>query len=281
MQALLKYRGGKRREIKFFEEYFPEDFDVYIEPFIGGGAVYFHLEPQKAIINDINKPLIEFYKGLRGNYDQVTKDLNELSIQYKENRDEFDKLKIDNPDKLIEDKNEDLYYKIRDMYNSLIDKEYTDAALYYFINKTAYSGMIRYNSNGEFNVPYGRYKNFKVSNITTEHKKLLNKTKIYCKDFEEIIKMAGPNDFIFLDPPYDTVFKDYGNITTSFGEEEHKRLAKVFKESEAKIMLIISRTPLIMDLYSDYIKGSYDKKYAVNIRNRFESEAKHLIITNY
>lgn len=281
MQALLKYRGGKRREIKFFEEYFPEDFDVYIEPFFGGGAVYFHLEPEKAIINDINKPLIDFYIGLKNNYNQVTKELNELSDLYKANRNEFEDLKKNNPNKIVEDKNEDLYYKIRNMYNSIIEKEYTDAAIYYFINKTAYSGMIRYNSNGEFNVPYGRYKNLKVNNITVDHKKLLNKTKIYCKDFEEIIKMAGPNDFIFLDPPYDTVFKDYGNMKTNFGEEEHRRLAKVFKESEAKIMLIISKTPFIMSLYKDYIKESYDKKYAVNIRNRFESEAEHLIITNY
>lgn len=78
--------------------------------------------------------------------------------------------------------------------------------------------MIRYNKNGEFNVPYVRYKNFKASNINKSHKRLLQNTKIYNKDFEEIIKMAGPNDFVFLDPPYDTVFKNYGNMSTNFGE---------------------------------------------------------------
>ena len=264
MQAMLKYSGGKRNEIKYFKKYIPKEFDKYIEPFIGGGAVYFHLEPEKAIINDINTPLIEFYKGIRDNYEKIYEELKELNEEYRD-----------------EEKREELYYKIRDMYNGKIEVKYEPAAIYYFINKTAYSGMIRYNQKGEFNVPFGRYKNINIDAISEEHHKLLKKTKIYNENFEKIIKMAKKDDFVFLDPPYDTTFKEYGNLKNDFGENEHRKLAKIFKESKAKIMLVISETPLILELYGDYVVDTYEKRYAVNIKNRFKSKAKHLIIKNY
>lgn len=124
---------------------------------MGGGALYFYLEPRQAIINDINSKLIGFYKGVRNYYPRLRKELDKIELEYTKNRAEFDALKLKFPNERVEDKNEANYYLIRDMYNGLIEKQYSDALLYFYINKTAYSGMIRYNSRGEFNVPYGRY----------------------------------------------------------------------------------------------------------------------------
>lgn len=153
----------------------------------------------------------------------------------------------------------------------------------FFINKTAYSGMIRYNAKGEYNVPFGRYKNFNTKLITEEHYELLKRTKIYNYDYSEIFNMAGNDDFIFLDPPYDCVFSDYGNETyrDGFGEDEHRRLANDFANLPCKSLLVIGKTALTEELYGKCIVEEYDKSYAVNIRNRFKSDAKHIIVTNY
>ena len=169
------------------------------------------------------------------------------------------------------------------MFNHKTEVEYLDAVIYFFINKTAYSGMIRYNANGEFNVPFGRYKNLNTKLITDKHYELLGRTGIYNCDYSKIFDMAGADDFIFLDPPYDCVFSDYGNETykNGFGEEEHRRLANDFKNLPCKALLVIGKTPLTEELYGSHIIDEYDKSYAVNIRNRFKTDAKHIVVTNY
>lgn len=282
MKPILKYRGGKTKEIKFFKKYIPK-FDTYIEPFFGGGAIYFYLEPEKAIINDINHRLIEFYAGLVKEYAKTRKELDFLGKEYKINRTAFEEKKRQYPDEKVPDANEHIYYEIRDMFNKKIDLQYTYATIYYYINKTAYSGMIRYNKAGEYNVPYGRYKNFNTHLLTDNHYDLLKTAKIMNTDYVKAFKLAKPNDFIFLDPPYDTTFSGYGNevFTGDFGEDEHRRLAEDFKNLSCKAMMIIGETELTDELYSSYIKDKYLKKYSVNIRNRFKSSASHLVITNY
>jgi DNA adenine methylase len=159
MKPLVKYRGGKSREIPQIIKHIPQFEGRYIEPFFGGGALYFYLEPKKAIINDINSKLIAFYKGVKNDYDKLRIELDEIEELYSLNRRSFEKLKSKTPELRVDDENDTLYYQIRDMFNDLSEKKYSDALLYFFINKTAYSGMIRYNSKGEFNVPYGRYSN--------------------------------------------------------------------------------------------------------------------------
>lgn len=282
MKSILKYSGGKAKEIKFFKKYIPK-FDTYIEPFFGGGAVYFYLEPEKAIINDINHRLIEFYADLVKEYVKTRKELDFLEKEYKINRTAFEEKKGQYPDEKVPDANEHIYYEIRDMFNKKIDPQYTYATIYYYINKMAYSGMIRYNKAGEYNVPYGRYKNFNTHLLTDNHYDLLKTAKIMNTDYVKAFKLAKPNDFIFLDPPYDTTFSEYGNeaFTGDFGEDEHRRLAEKFKNLSCKAMMIIGETELTDELYSSYIKDKYFKKYSVNIRNRFKSSASHLIITNY
>ena len=281
MNPMIKYRGGKSKEISHFISNMPENYNRYIEPFCG--ALYFYLEPQNAIINDVNTRLYSFYKQMKEKYPIARGQLDEIQIIYERNQKEYEAIKKQHPEERVENKNEALYYKMRDMFNHKIKCEYLDSVVYFFINKTAYSGMIRYNAKGEYNVPFGRYKNFNTKLITEEHYELLKRTKIYNYDYSEIFNMAGNDDFIFLDPPYDCVFSDYGNETyrDGFGEDEHRRLANDFANLPCKSLLVIGKTALTEELYGKCIVEEYDKSYAVNIRNRFKSDAKHIIVTNY
>ena len=280
---MLKYRGGKSKEISHIMEHIPVFNGRYIEPFLGGGAVFFHLEPERAIINDINTPLMAFYRGVRDDYHNLRCELDGIETLYNENRAAFDALKALHPDERVEDLNEELYYKIRNMYNNLVEREYSDALLYYFINKTAYSGMIRYNARGEFNVPFGRYKNINTRLVTKEHSELLKRAELFNGDYSDIFNMSQQGDFMFLDPPYDCIFSDYGNekYRDGFNEDNHRRLAQDFRNIGCMAMMIIGRTPLIEELYNGMIVDEYGKQYAVNIRNRFKSAANHIIVTNY
>ncbi|MEG1567742.1 MAG: Dam family site-specific DNA-(adenine-N6)-methyltransferase [Anaerovoracaceae bacterium] len=283
MKPLIKYRGGKSKEIPHIMEHIPQYNGRYIEPFFGGGALYFHLEPKKAIINDINSKLIAFYNGVKLNYPILRTELDEIERIYEENRRQFDNLKAKTPNERVEDKNEEFYYQLRNMFNDTAEKKYTDALLYFFINKTSYSGMIRYNAKGEFNVPFGRYQHLNTSLVTQQHSKLLVNTEIFNEDYKAVFDMAEKDDFMFLDPPYDCVFSDYGNeeYKNGFDDTCHIALADDFRNLKCKALLVIGRTPLTERLYGDMIIDEYAKTYAVNIRNRFKSATTHILVANY
>lgn len=245
--------------------------------------MYFHLEPKKAIINDINTKLIDFYKAVKCNFNPLRKELDEVELLYLKNQKEFDELRMENPNEKIINKNEDMYYRMRSMFNGISPKEYSDALLYYYINKTAYSGMIRYNSKGEFNVPFGRYATLNTKSVTLSHSKLLESTEIYNTNYFDIFNMCNSGDFVFLDPPYDCVFSDYGNkeYKDGFNEDNHRKLSEDFKNLPCKAMMVIGKTPLTEELYGNNIVDEYKKNYSVNIRNRFKSDAMHIIVTNW
>lgn len=281
MDAIIKYRGGKRREIPNFIDLIPDDYNTYIEPFFGGGALFFRQEPEHAIINDINVSLINFYRQIANQYEPVMVELQHLYEIYEQNAAQYNEQKKSNPELRVENKNEQLYYSLRDMYNEVIPSEYHQATLYYFINKTAYSGMLRFNAQGQYNVPFGRYKHFNVSNITERHRDLLQRTQILNEDFEDIFDLAHPDDFIFLDPPYDCAFHEYGNLTDDFNEGEHRRLAQAFYNLNCRALMVISRTPLTTELYGQHVVAEYPIRYSVNIRNRFTGDASHIVVTNY
>ena len=283
MKPLIKYRGGKSKEISSFIKYIPEQFDTYFEPFFGGGAVFFYLEPRKAIINDVNAKLMGFYLDVKEKYDIVRQQLDELQAIYENNQIEYKRAKMLRPNERVENKNEALYYTLRDMFNHKIEPKYLDSVVYFFINKTAYSGMIRYNAQGEYNVPFGRYQNFNTQLVTSKHHELLQRASLLTGDYSVTFSMATKNDFMFLDPPYDCIFNDYGNVETAngFNEAEHIRLATDFRKLKCKAMMVIGKTPLTVELYGDLIIDEYFKAYAVQIRNRFKSESKHIVVTNY
>lgn len=282
MKPILKYRGGKYREIPLFEKYIPKKYSRYIEPFLGGGAVFFYLEPKKAILNDLNHRLMIFYKQIRDDYQIVKEQLSKIQKIYEHNQLQYITKKKQCPTEKIPNANESLYYQMRNFFN-YPSKEYLESVVYLFINKTAYSGMIRYNKSGEYNVPFGRYPNFNTELISQKHSDLLNKADLFTRDYRDIFEMSTVNDFMFLDPPYDCVFNDYGNLdmTNGFDEKEHIRLSQEFKKLKCKALMIIGKTELTMNLYHNYICDEYHKNYAVNIRNRFNSANKHIVVKNY
>lgn len=282
MNPVLKYRGGKQREIPEFIGQIPRHFHRYFEPFLGGGSVFFYLEPQHAVIGDVNERLITFYTQLRNQYPLMREQLDALQREYEENQAAFEELKRLNPDQRCENQNEALYYSLRQQYNHPTG-QYLDGVLYYFINKTAYSGMLRFNGSGEYNVPFGRYRRFNTAVVSQEHSNLLQQATVLQADYRQLFAMAQPADFMFLDPPYDCIFNDYGNvdIMDGFNEAAHRQLAADFHNLVCPALMVIGSTPLTEELYRPFIRGRYEKRYAVNIRNRFQSAATHMIVRNY
>lgn len=282
LKPMIKYRGGKSRELSHLLEWVPDTFDRYIEPFFGGGALYFAIAPDNAVINDLNARLMSFYSDVADNYDRMRTELDEIESVYESNRRDYEALKQSFPDDRVPDANEALYYSMRAQFNGLESTSLLAGTLYYYINKTAYSGMIRYNNNGEFNVPYGRYKHFNTRVITEKHSVLLRSATRMNTDFENVLAECGPNDFVFLDPPYDSPFSDYGNEATKdgFTEDDHRRLADLFFALPCKALLVIGSTPLTESLYGAHVVSRYSKSYAVNIRNRFKAYSEHILVTN-
>lgn len=258
MLPLVKWSGGKRDEIKHFERYIPP-YEQYIEPFVGGGAVFFHLSPQKAVISDVHPDLIALYQTVGNNQ---TADIKAFMEQH--------------PNEETE------YYRVRDEFTPRTPLE--RACKFYYERKTCYRGMLRYNSSGKFNIPYGRYKRVDWKELDdVRYTQLLARTTILNVGFEEVFQRYNdPTNFVFLDPPYDSVFTDYGYC--SFTQDHHRRLAECFKTTRNKCMMIIGKTPFIEELYSGYIVGEFDKKYAFKLhsgRVGDEINTKHLIILNY
>jgi DNA adenine methylase len=259
LKPLIKWSGGKFDEIKMFDKYFPENYNIYIEPFIGGGAVYFHLNPSKAVISDVHTELIDLYKCIS---EGKAKDI----FEFMEN----------SPN------DEATYYNIRDamVMNDALDI----AKRFYYQRKTCFRGMLRYNRDKKFNIPFGRYKTINYTELLNkDYETLLNRTEIYNEKFEVIFeKFNDETNFMFLDPPYDSEFTDYGYC--SFGKEEQHKLASLFKTTKIKCLMIIGKTKFIEELYNGYIVAEYDKKYKFKLYNNRigdEINTKHLIIKNY
>ena len=187
-----------------------------------------------------------------------------------------------------------VYIFFRGIYNDVLLKRNISLkkehiiANYFFVREYCYGSMFRYNSNGEFNIPYGgmsyNRKNFKskIDYIFSEENMALFKgANIYSLDFEDFLSKicVGKNDFIFLDPPYDTNFSNYeGRV---FDKKDHERLARTVSQIDANVLLVIKNTEFIYNLYKeDFSITAFDKTYAYNVRERNERKAEHLIITN-
>jgi DNA adenine methylase len=258
LKPIIKWSGGKSCEIKNIMEYIPE-YNMYIEPFVGGGALYFYLEPENAVISDVHKELIDLYTSIGlGKSTEIYEFMN------------------NNPN------DSETYYEIRN--KMIINNTLDSAKRFYYQRKTCFRGMLRYNKSGGFNIPFGKYKNINYSDLLdVRYENLLNRTIILNDSFETIFeKYNDENNFMFLDPPYDSEFTDYGYC--KFGKQEHIKLAELFKNTKNKCLMVIGHTKFIENLYRDYIVEAYDKKYRFKLYgNRIgeEIDNKHLIIKNY
>ena len=259
LKPLIKWSGGKSDEIKMFEKYFPEQYTKYIEPFVGGGSVYFYLNPINAVISDVHTELIDLYKNI-GN--GTSQEIYEFMKQTPNDA--------------------ETYYKVRD--EMIINDSLDRAKRFYYQRKTCFRGMLRYNKHGKFNIPFGKYKTINYSQIINkDYETLLGRTEILNKGFEDLFQNYNDeNNFMFLDPPYDSEFTDYGYC--QFGKEEQQKLALLFKNTKIKCLMVIGKTKFIEELYNGYIVAEYDKKYRFKLYdNRIGDEinTKHLIIKNY
>ena len=257
LSPLVKWSGGKSDEIKHILPHIPP-YETYVEPFVGGGALFFHLNPQRAIINDIHPELVKLYKAIGEGQSAAIK-----------------KFMDDNPN------TEEAYYKVRSIEPS---SDLEAAAQFYYLRKTCFRGMLRYNSKGKFNIPYGKYKTINYSDLDNQaYEDLLGRTRILNGSFKAVFEECdSPEHFIFLDPPYDSKFTDYGYC--SFGKTEHEELAALFKKSKAKCLMVIGETDFIGKLYEGYIVGRFPKNYKFKIhsgRVGDEINVNHIIIKNY
>jgi len=258
LKPIVKWSGGKKDELSKIIPHIPLNYSTYLEPFIGGGAVYFHLNPNNAVINDVHKELVDFYQSIKNG------NSNDIYNYMKEHPNE-----------------EETYYKVRSYECKNILE---NAERFYYLRKTCYRGMLRYNRKGKFNIPFGRYKTCNFEEIKNkDYETLLKKTEIFNTSFETIFNNYNDVDnFMFLDPPYDSEFTDYGYCT--FGKDEQRKLADCFKKTSIRCLMIIGKTAFIEELYKDYIVDEYDKKYRFKLhsgRIGDEINTKHLIIKNY
>jgi DNA adenine methylase len=260
LKPLLKWSGGKYDELPHILKHVPACFETYIEPFFGSGAVFFALKPTRAVINDTHCELVDFYKSIKDGY---SSEINEF-MQTHQN-------------------DEKTYYEIRDDFE--VCNQLNNAKRFYYLRKTCYRGMLRYNKKGKFNIPYGRYKKVDTSNLLNpQYESLLKSTDILNCDFETLFeKFNDTSNFMFLDPPYDSPFNDYG--CGAFDHDKQARLATLFKSTKNKCLMIIGKTPFIQELYKDYIVEEYSKKYRFRIHsdrvNADNIDKTHLIVKNY
>ena len=252
LKPIIKRLGGKIRKIKYFQKYIPRH-DLYVEPFFGGGAVFWHLQPKHAIINDFDSLLINFLTQLRDHSDELLEKINNL-------------IAIGNY--------HEQYYKFRKAMNeeknlSNLDK----AVIFFFINKLSYRGLMRFNQKNQFNTPFGHYKNF-THQITQEHVNLLRSTTILNQDYSQLLLQYDcKNTFFFLDPPYHNTNNNY-YASAKFDEQDHKILAQNVKNiKNAKFLLTINKTPLTEELYRDFIIDKYSCSQAI-----FHGGAKNTIL---
>lgn len=371
-KPILKWPGGKEKELPNISLALPKKIKNYYEPFVGGGAVYVNIEAENYYINDKASELATLYKVVKNelkrkeflNYlkkiDNSWKEVGsfvnnkdkELRTLYKRYKASLDKsllkktvsdfisknsnflvkafpkpFDIDSQELIKElEKNlsrkltrmqaieskkgllpqEDVikniesafksayYMQMRHFLNSIDRHKFTDiekTVVFFFIRNYTYSGMFRYNKDGQFNVPYGGigYNNnsFEKKILNFKSKTLiekLHKTTIGDMDFYDFMKKYPPkkNDFVFLDPPYDTDFSTYNQ--NEFAKKDQERLANyLIKDCEANWMIVIKNTDFIYNLYNK--KGlfisTFDKTYQVSFMNRNNRDTEHLLITNY
>ena len=277
----MKWAGGKRQLLWQLYPLAPVKFDRYIEPFLGGGALFLHLISQKSrrlttYISDINSELINVYLAVKDHIEKLIKLLKQYEIEYNQAPEEY-------------------YYKLRSCYNlgASCDK-LEKAAQFIALNRTCFNGLYRVNGSGSFNVPWGKYVNPPIcdsSNLRNVSIALrYSKVEIKASDYKEmLLENAKEGDFIYLDPPYNPVSSTayFTNYTTNgFSYKDQKELAERFRqldEMKCKVMLTNSNTPLVRELYAPFDRHTKPviSKRAINCNASKREGHTDLIIRNY
>lgn len=268
---VLKWVGGKRQLLDEITPRLPKRITTYCEPFLGGGAVLFSLQPKTAIVNDLNADLMLVYEVIRDNVELLI-----ATLEKHENTAEY-------------------FYRIRDLDRDKVSylemSAVERASRIIYLNKTCYNGLFRVNSSGEFNSPFGHYKNPNIVNapVLRAVSKYLssNSVQLVHGDFEEVLQQVPKGGFAYLDPPYDPV-SDTASFTGynqgGFGREEQERLKRCCDELNGRgvrFLLSNSSTQFIRDLYAGYTIDIVHAKRAINSDASKRGAVDEVLIRNY
>lgn len=271
VKPFLKWAGGKRQLLPTLNQYAPTQFQNYYEPFVGAGALFLALQPRQAVINDLNAELINAY-GV------IQKQPEELLRQLRAHRN-----------------NPEYFYQIRaldrvpHLYQQLTAVQRASRTIY--LNKTCYNGLYRVNRKGQFNAPFGRYRNPLIADeagLRNLHRFLSQRpVRLLNTDFEQAVQGARSNDFVYFDPPYDpaspsasfTAYQEAG-----FGRPEQRRLARVVQDLTrrgCRVMLSNSSTDFIRSLYKGYTQIRVNASRRINSVAQNRGLVEELLILNY
>jgi len=271
IMPIVKWVGGKRQLLDEIEKRLPTKFNIYHEPFFGGGALLFYLQPKKAVINDINDELMTTYQVVKDNPTELL-----TSLERHKNTPEYFYSMRD------KDRNEQAFSEM-----TIIEK----ASRLIYLNKTCYNGLFRVNAAGQFNTPFGGYKNPNIVNkpviLAVSEYLNTNAIEIFSSDFEKVLKKAKENDFVYLDPPYDPIsntaaFTGYNE--GGFDKDEQLRLFKTCLDLNSKGVFFMqsnSATDFIINLYKDFKIDIVKARRNVNSNAAGRSEIDEVIIRNY
>lgn len=268
---VVKWVGGKRQLLPQILPLIPKRMTAYCEPFLGGGAVLFALQPKRALVNDMNQDLITVYRVIKEDADALIEHLSRH-----ENTPEY-------------------FYRIRDLdrdkeaYAAMSDVEKASRLLY--LNKTCYNGLFRVNASGAFNSPYGHYRRPNIVNEQTIRgvSRYFNSCDItfFSGDFASVLEQVPKGGFVYLDPPYDPV-SDTASFTGynrgGFGREEQVRLKECCDALTArgvKFLLSNSATPFIRELYGSYRVSIVQARRAVNSVASRRGAIEEVLVRNY
>lgn len=230
----LKWAGGKRWLVSSYAHLLPKKYDRYIEPFAGSAAVFFHLEPQKAVLADLNEELINLYRVIRDAPDRLKRRMSEHQLLHSPSH----------------------YYQVRSSKpRSAVGK----AARMLYLNRTCWNGLYRVNKDGDFNVPIGTKTNVLLeSDDFYSMSGMLKNVELMCADFESVLDQAGPGDFVFLDPPYTVAHNNNGFLKYNekiFSWDDQVRLANSARTAAnrgAKIMVTNANHVSVKELYEGF-----------------------------
>lgn len=266
-RPFLKWAGGKSQLLDQMHPYFPDRFRRYFEPFLGGGAVFFHLAPKRATLADSNPDLIAAFLAVRDNPVALMSALDRHSRQRS---------------------TQEHYYRVRSIDPSNLSPV-DRAARAVFLNKTCFNGLFRVNSAGQFNVPWGRYKNpvlYDRPNILAASA-MLRGSRIMLADYRRACRTASLNDFVYLDPPYHPISRTSGFTSYTkedFDDDGQRGLAETFRELDRRgvlLMLSNSSTPMVRSLYSGFRMETLRAKRAINSKGSGRGAVDELLIMNY
>lgn len=290
-KPFLKWAGGKSQLVDTFDKMFPQELidgktKTYIEPFVGGGAVLFHIlqnyKIEKAYINDINRELINCYRCIKADVEEVIKPLSILENEYLSSK---DRVKY--------------FYDVRDRYNQIHlngHYDYEKCADFIFLNHTCFNGLYRVNKEGKFNVPHGKYKNPLICDKENLRlcSQLLQKVEISFGDYRQVLSNADKDSFVYFDPPYRPLIENNSFVNydkSGFDDNDQIELSQNYKNLDKQncLLMLSNSDPKNINVndnfFEDLYKGfSIERVYAKRIINCQASKRGNIteiVVMNY